>query len=99
MDIFDDMLAGVGLTLKDYLRYGETCGYPSLQNGTRLFVHDIRRVAIRAAIAMGKEGDMIVSSFSTLSSPELDEFDTTYTAYKPHAILFLYHVICAFFCL
>ncbi|XP_008775670.2 UDP-N-acetylmuramoyl-L-alanyl-D-glutamate--2,6-diaminopimelate ligase MurE homolog, chloroplastic-like [Phoenix dactylifera] len=58
-NIFDDMLAGIGLTLQDYLQYDENFLYPVLPNGCRLFLHDIRRVAIRAAVAMGKEGDMI----------------------------------------
>ncbi|KAG1362635.1 UDP-N-acetylmuramoyl-L-alanyl-D-glutamate--2,6-diaminopimelate ligase MurE, chloroplastic-like [Cocos nucifera] len=58
-NIFDDMLAGIGLTLQDYLQYGEKFLYPVLPNGCRLFLHDNRRVAIRAAVAMGKEGDMI----------------------------------------
>ncbi|XP_073101830.1 UDP-N-acetylmuramoyl-L-alanyl-D-glutamate--2,6-diaminopimelate ligase MurE homolog, chloroplastic isoform X2 [Elaeis guineensis] len=58
-NIFDDMLAGIGLTLQDYLQYGENFLYPVLPNGCRLLLHDIRRVAIRAAVAMGREGDMI----------------------------------------
>ncbi|XP_057462343.1 UDP-N-acetylmuramoyl-L-alanyl-D-glutamate--2,6-diaminopimelate ligase MurE homolog, chloroplastic-like isoform X1 [Actinidia eriantha] len=60
MDILDDMLAGVGWTMQDYLKYGENDYYPPLPNGHRLFLHDIRRVAVRAAVAMGEEGDMIV---------------------------------------
>lgn len=63
VNIFDDMLAGIGLTLQEYLQYGENFLYPVLPNGCRLFLHDIRRVAIRAAVAMGKDGDMIVRSF------------------------------------
>ncbi|XP_020249795.1 uncharacterized protein LOC109827241 isoform X2 [Asparagus officinalis] len=58
-EIFDDMLAGVGWTMNDYLQYGDNGRYPVLPNGHRLLLHDIRRVAIRAAIAMGKEGDII----------------------------------------
>lgn len=61
MDILDDMLAGVGRTMQDYLKYEENGYYPPLPNGHQLFVHSTRRVAIRSAIAMGKEGDMIVS--------------------------------------
>lgn len=61
MDILDDMLAGVGWTMQDYLKYGENDYYPPLPNGHRLFLHDIRRVAVRAAVAMGEEGDMVVS--------------------------------------
>ncbi|XP_077241906.1 ALBINO OR PALE-GREEN 13 [Tasmannia lanceolata] len=60
LDILDDMLAGVGLTMQDYLRYGENDYYPPLPNGHRLFLHDIRRVAVRAAVAMGEEGDIVV---------------------------------------
>ncbi|XP_057462344.1 UDP-N-acetylmuramoyl-L-alanyl-D-glutamate--2,6-diaminopimelate ligase MurE homolog, chloroplastic-like isoform X2 [Actinidia eriantha] len=60
LDILDDMLAGVGWTMQDYLKYGENDYYPPLPNGHRLFLHDIRRVAVRAAVAMGEEGDMIV---------------------------------------
>lgn len=60
--IFDDMLAGIGWNLRDYLQYSQNDQYLSHENGHRLFLHDIRRVAIRAAIAMGKKGDMIVSS-------------------------------------
>ena len=61
VDILDDMLAGVGWTMQDYLKYGENDYYPPLPNGHRLFLHDIRRVAVRAAVAMGEEGDLIVS--------------------------------------
>lgn len=63
MDILDDMLAGVGWTMQDYLRHGENDYYPPLPNGHRLFLHDIRRVAVRAAVAMGEEGDVVVSFF------------------------------------
>lgn len=61
VDILDDMLAGVGWTMQEYLKYGENDYYPPLPNGHRLFLHDIRRVAVRAAVAMGEEGDVIVS--------------------------------------
>lgn len=61
VDILDDMLAGVGWTMQDYLKYGENDYYPPLPNGHRLFLHDIRRVAVRAAVAMGEEGDVVVS--------------------------------------
>ncbi|KAK1260466.1 hypothetical protein QJS04_geneDACA002033 [Acorus gramineus] len=60
LDILDDMLAGVGWTMQDYLKHGENDYYPPLPNGHRLFVHDIRRVAVRAAVAMGEEGDIVV---------------------------------------
>ena len=55
------MLAGVGWTMQDYLKHGENDYYPPLPNGHRLFLHDIRRVAVRCAVAMGEEGDMVVS--------------------------------------
>ncbi|CAN6579115.1 unnamed protein product [Malus baccata var. baccata] len=61
LDILDDMLAGVGWTMQDYLKHGENDYYPPLANGHRLFLHDIRRVAVRCAVAMGEEGDMVVS--------------------------------------
>ncbi|XP_065858296.1 UDP-N-acetylmuramoyl-L-alanyl-D-glutamate--2,6-diaminopimelate ligase MurE homolog, chloroplastic-like [Euphorbia lathyris] len=60
LDILDDMLAGVGWTMQEYLKYGENDYYPPLPNGHRLFLHDIRRVAVRCAVAMGEEGDMVV---------------------------------------
>lgn len=60
LDILDDMLAGVGWTMQEYLKHGENDYYPPLANGHRLFLHDIRRVAVRCAVAMGEEGDMVV---------------------------------------
>ncbi|PKA53030.1 hypothetical protein AXF42_Ash002011 [Apostasia shenzhenica] len=60
MEILDDMLAGVGWTVNDYLRFGESDCYPPLPNNHRIFVHENRRVAVRAAVAMGREGDMVV---------------------------------------
>lgn len=60
LDILDDMLAGVGWTMQDYLRWGDDDYYPPLPNGHRLFVYDIRSIAIRAAVAMGAEGDAVV---------------------------------------
>ncbi|KAL9269251.1 hypothetical protein AKJ16_DCAP10603 [Drosera capensis] len=60
LDILDDMLAGVGWTMQDYLKHGQNDYYPPLKNGHRLFLHDVRRVAVRAAVAMGEEGDMVV---------------------------------------
>ncbi|CAI9094089.1 OLC1v1029751C1 [Oldenlandia corymbosa var. corymbosa] len=60
LDILDDMLAGVGWSMQDYLKYGENDYYPPLANGHRLFLHDIRRVAVRCAVAMGEEGDVVV---------------------------------------
>ena len=62
MDILDDMLAGVGMTIQDYLKHGKNDYYPPLPNGCRLFLHDIRRVAVRAAVVMGEEGDTVVGS-------------------------------------
>lgn len=61
MDILDDMLAGIGWTMQDYLKHGENDYYPPLPNGHRIFLHDIRRVAVRAGVAMGEEGDVVVS--------------------------------------
>lgn len=66
VDILDDMLAGVGMTMQDYLKHGENDYYPPLPNGNRLFLHDIRRVAVRAAVAMGEEGDVVVSVATNL---------------------------------
>ncbi|KAL9246702.1 hypothetical protein vseg_020202 [Gypsophila vaccaria] len=60
LDILDDMLAGIGWTMQDYLKHGENDYYPPLVNGHRLFLHDIRRVAVRCAVAMGEEGDIVV---------------------------------------
>lgn len=60
LDILDDMLAGVGWTMQDYLRWGDDDYYPPLPNGHRLFVYDIRSIAIRAGVAMGEEGDAVV---------------------------------------
>lgn len=65
VNILDDMLAGVGWTMHDYVHYCKNDYYPPLPNGHRLFVHDNRRVAVRAAIAMAEKGDIVVScSFS-----------------------------------
>ncbi|KAJ4831905.1 hypothetical protein Tsubulata_018114 [Turnera subulata] len=60
LDILDDMLAGVGWTMQEYLNYGQNDYYPPLKNGHRLFLHDIRTVAVRCAVAMGEEGDVVV---------------------------------------
>ncbi|XP_010473617.1 PREDICTED: uncharacterized protein LOC104753037 [Camelina sativa] len=60
LDILDDMLSGIGWTMQEYLKHGEHDYYPPLANGNRLFLHDIRRVAVRCAVAMGEEGDMVV---------------------------------------
>lgn len=68
MDILDDMLAGIGWTMQDYLKHGENDYYPPLANGHRLFLHDIRRVAVRCAVAMGEEGDVVVSSLYIIMS-------------------------------
>ncbi|KAG2539528.1 hypothetical protein PVAP13_9NG479700 [Panicum virgatum] len=61
LDILDDMLAGVGWTMEEYLKHGANDYYPPLQNGHRLFLHDIRRVAVRAAVAMGEQGDVVIT--------------------------------------
>ncbi|XP_050378698.1 UDP-N-acetylmuramoyl-L-alanyl-D-glutamate--2,6-diaminopimelate ligase MurE homolog, chloroplastic [Argentina anserina] len=60
LDILDDMLSGIGWTMQEYLKHGEHDYYPPLPNGHRIFLHDIRRVAVRCAVAMGEEGDMVV---------------------------------------
>ncbi|CAN8245492.1 unnamed protein product [Cochlearia groenlandica] len=60
LDILDDMLSGIGWTMQEYLKHGEHDYYPPLANGNRLFLHDVRRVAVRCAVAMGEEGDMVV---------------------------------------
>lgn len=60
LDILDDMLVGIGWTMEEYLKYGANDYYPPLPNGHRLFLHDIRRVAVRAAVAMGEQGDVVV---------------------------------------
>ncbi|KAL5225322.1 hypothetical protein ABZP36_011961 [Zizania latifolia] len=60
LDILDDMLAGVGWTMEEYLKYGANDYYPPLPNGHRIFLHDVRRVAVRAAVAMGEQGDVVV---------------------------------------
>ncbi|BBN15581.1 UDP-N-acetylmuramoyl-L-alanyl-D-glutamate--2,6-diaminopimelate ligase [Marchantia polymorpha subsp. ruderalis] len=60
LDILDDMLAGVGWSMEEYLKWGESDYYPPLPNGNRLFVYDIRTIAVRAGVAMGEEGDAVV---------------------------------------
>lgn len=60
MNILEGMLAGVGLTMQDYVQLTHDKNYAQLNNGCQLLVHDLRRVALQAAIAMGKEGDIIV---------------------------------------
>ncbi|CAL5351691.1 unnamed protein product [Camellia sinensis] len=42
------------------LKHGENDCYQPLPNGHKLFFHDIRWVAVRAAVAMGEEGDMVL---------------------------------------
>ncbi|CAL5424482.1 unnamed protein product [Camellia sinensis] len=42
------------------LKHGENDCYQPLPNGHKLFFHDIRWAAIRAAVAMGEEGDMVL---------------------------------------
>jgi hypothetical protein len=61
VDILDDMLAGVGWSMDEYCKWGEEDYYPPLPNGNRLFVYDIRTIAVRAGVAMGEEGDAVVS--------------------------------------
>ncbi|KAJ0970168.1 hypothetical protein J5N97_023045 [Dioscorea zingiberensis] len=73
LHIFNDMLAGIGWNLRDFLQYSQNDQYLSHANGHRLFLHDIRRVAIRAAIAMGKKGDMIVIMEPMVSIYDEDE--------------------------
>ncbi|KAK8948303.1 hypothetical protein KSP40_PGU010532 [Platanthera guangdongensis] len=68
VDILDDMLTGVGWSMQDYLNYGENDYYPPLPNGHRLFLHDIRRVAVRAAVAMGEEADIVISQHGNQTS-------------------------------
>lgn len=62
VDILDDMLAGIGWTMQDYFKHQENDYHPPLKNGHRVFLHDIRRVAVRSAVAMGEEGDVVVST-------------------------------------
>ncbi|TQD85818.1 hypothetical protein C1H46_028634 [Malus baccata] len=59
--VLDGMLDGVGWTMQDYLKHRKNDYYPPLANGHRLFLHDIRRVAVCCVVAMGEEGDMVVS--------------------------------------
>jgi len=54
------MLAGVGWSMEEYVKWGDEDYYPPLPNGHRLFVYDIRSIAVRAAVAMGEEGDAVV---------------------------------------
>ncbi|CAL5353066.1 unnamed protein product [Camellia sinensis] len=42
------------------LKHGENDCYQPLPNGHKLFFHDIRWVAVRAAVAMGEEDDMVL---------------------------------------
>lgn len=58
--ILDDMLAGVGWSMKEYLEHGERDYYPPLRNGHRVFLYDDRAIAVRAAVAMGEEGDAVI---------------------------------------
>lgn len=61
MDVIDDMLAGVGWSMEEYCKWGEDDYYPPLPNGHRLFCYEIRTIAVRAGVAMGEEGDAVVS--------------------------------------
>nr|CAD1821010.1 unnamed protein product [Ananas comosus var. bracteatus] len=67
LNILDDMLAGVGWTMHDYVHYCKNDYYPPLPNGHRLFVHDNRRVAVRAAIAMAEKGDIVAEGTKTIN--------------------------------
>ncbi|KAI5056527.1 hypothetical protein GOP47_0028345 [Adiantum capillus-veneris] len=58
--ILDDMLAGIGWTMKEYLQHGDRDYYPPLKNGNRLFLFHHRGIAVRAAVAMGEEGDAVI---------------------------------------
>ncbi|MCO5548638.1 hypothetical protein L7F22_002097 [Adiantum nelumboides] len=58
--ILDDMLAGVGWTMKEYLQHSDRDYYPPLRNGNRLFLYHHRGIAVRAAVAMGEEGDAVI---------------------------------------
>ncbi|MQM06446.1 hypothetical protein Taro_039270 [Colocasia esculenta] len=58
--ILDDMLAGVGWSMRDYLQHSENDHYLTLPSGCRLFLQERRKLAIQAAIGMGEEGDIIV---------------------------------------
>lgn len=60
LNILDDMLAAVGWNMLDYVHYCKNGDSRHLPNGHRLYVHDIRRVAIRTAIAMAEKGDIVV---------------------------------------
>ncbi|XP_024517730.1 UDP-N-acetylmuramoyl-L-alanyl-D-glutamate--2,6-diaminopimelate ligase MurE homolog, chloroplastic [Selaginella moellendorffii] len=60
LEILDDMLAGVGWSMDEYLKCGERSYYPPIWNGNRVFVYDLRKIAVRAAVAMGEEGDAVV---------------------------------------
>lgn len=75
VDILDDMLAGVGWSMEEYCKWGEEDYYPPLPNGNRLFVYDIRTIAVRAGVAMGEEGDAVVCGLS-LSQEFSQEFST-----------------------
>ncbi|XP_020687635.1 UDP-N-acetylmuramoyl-L-alanyl-D-glutamate--2,6-diaminopimelate ligase MurE homolog, chloroplastic isoform X2 [Dendrobium catenatum] len=59
-NIYDDMLSVFGWTVQDYVRHSRNECCLCLPNGHKLFVHDLRRVAVRAAIAMAEEGDAVV---------------------------------------
>lgn len=79
VDILDDMLAGVGWSMDEYCKSGEEDYYSPLPNGNRLFVYDIRTIAVRAGVAMGEEGDAVVShifSQVTFSAPVRTYTDT-----------------------
>ncbi|XP_064986815.1 UDP-N-acetylmuramoyl-L-alanyl-D-glutamate--2,6-diaminopimelate ligase MurE homolog, chloroplastic-like [Musa acuminata AAA Group] len=61
MKILDDMLAGVGYTMEEFCSlHGGSNSHQKLPNGCSLSVNGDRRLALRAAFAMGKEGDAIV---------------------------------------
>eukprot|EP00250_Pteridium_aquilinum_P019649 c24514_g1_i1 orf=572-2362(-) len=60
LSILDDMLAGVGLSMEEYLKHNASKGGNNLDNGHRLIVCENRLLAIRMAISMGKESDAVV---------------------------------------
>ncbi|CAI5463807.1 unnamed protein product [Closterium sp. Yama58-4] len=60
LGILDDMLAGVGWSMEEYIEYNQAGFIPPLPSGNRLYVYDIRGIAVRAAIAMADDGDAVV---------------------------------------
>lgn len=60
LSILDDMLAGVRLSMEEYLKHDTKKCHYLLHSGHRLIVCENRSLAIRTAIAMGEEGDAVV---------------------------------------